>query len=154
MDHLIKYQILKCLDLIYFFLNGQRWAGVFIPGLGTCGCMTPCFPPPFGAPVLTAPHAGRNNFEKLGFRVNKEVFLSGYIWFLEIFLLFGFWSLYSLGLGSAAATRAFLWVHPCSCQCWVAGRSQLLPSVPHSTALRGIREARLYELFTNYGSDI
>lgn len=154
MDHLIKYQILKCLARIYFFFEWTEVGWGIYSWPWDLWMHDPLFPPPFGAPVLTAPHAGRNNFEKLGFRVNKEVFLSGYIWFLEIFLLFGFWSLYSLGLGSATATRAFLWIHPYSCQSWVSGRSHLLPSVPHSTALRGIREARVYELFTNYGSDI
>lgn len=49
-DHLIKYQILK--SLVDFFMKEQRWVRVFIPGLGTCDCMTFCFRYPFGALVL------------------------------------------------------------------------------------------------------
>jgi len=49
-------------------MKEQKWAEVFIPGLGTCGCMTLCFLTPLRAPVLTALRAGRNNFEKLEFR--------------------------------------------------------------------------------------
>lgn len=65
--------------------------------------MTLCFPPSFKAAVLTTSHAEIILKKKLGSDAHlkgKEIFLLGFIWFLYIFLFFGFWCAFAVKHGS------------------------------------------------------